>query len=256
MHTTPVALTVALPAYEEGPNLAVLLPELKRVLETLGVTWEIVVVDTETPHDDTPAVCAASGATYLPRRGGPEYGHAVRTALAASRGRHVVMMDADGSHAPEFITKLWAEREAANLVIASRYVAGGGTDNPAVLILLSQIVNVVFRLVLGLRCADVSNSLRLYTGADVRALKLTCHNFDVVEEILVDLTFSRPGYTVKEIPFTFGRRKEGKTKRNLWTFAWSYLATIQRLYLLKRRALTPLASTQPLCDEAGRDRGR
>jgi dolichol-phosphate mannosyltransferase len=212
------------------------------VLDGLGAAWEVIVVDTETPHDETPAVCAALGVTYLPRQGGPAYGHAVRTALRASRGRYVVMMDSDGSHSPDFIAKLWAERDAASLIIASRYVAGGGTDNPAVLILLSRIVNVVFRMVLGLRCSDVSNSFRLYRGTDVRALELTCDNFDVVEEMLVDLVFSRPAYSVKELPFTFGRRKAGQTKRDLWAFAWSYLATLIRLYRLKRRAQKPAPS--------------
>jgi dolichol-phosphate mannosyltransferase len=45
-------------------------------------------------------------------------------------------------------------------------------------------VNVVFRSVLGLKCADVSNSFRLYRGDELRGLQLECDNFDIVEEIL------------------------------------------------------------------------
>ncbi len=229
-------LTIVVPAYEEGPNLAGLLPRIQQVLEPLGITAEILVVDTEVPHDDTPAVCERLGVTYLPRRGGSLYSHAVRTGLAASRGRYVVMMDADGSHGPEFIAKLWAQRDAADLVIASRYVPGGHTENPALLVLLSRIVNVVFRVALGLQCSDVSNSFRLYRGADVRALDLHCENFDIVEEILIDLVFSHPGYRVKEIPFTFAKRQLGRTKRELWSFALGYLATLARLRRVKRAA--------------------
>jgi len=234
-------LTIALPAYEEGPNLELLLPRLHATAAGLHIPYEIIVVDTETPRDDTPAVCARHGVRYVPRQGGPLYSHAVRTALAASRGHRVVLMDADGSHGPGFVANLWAERDAADLVIASRYVAGGRTENPAVLIFLSLTVNVVFRLVLGLKCADVSNSYRLYRGDDVRALTLECENFDIVEEILVKLCCARPGYRVKEIPFTFEKRKAGKTKRNLLRFALSYVGTLRRLARLKRQARRSLS---------------
>jgi dolichol-phosphate mannosyltransferase len=231
-------LTVALPAYEEGTNLTILLPLLKETVAGLGISFEILVVDTETPHDNTPDVCMRNAVRYLPRQGGSLYSHAVRTAIEASRGRWVVFMDADGSHGPGFVAKLWAEHEAADLVIASRYTPGGRTENPALLIFMSLAVNLVFRLALGLRCADVSNSFRLYSGDDLRALTLQCENFDIVEEILVKLCALHPGYRVKEIPFVFEKRKTGRTKRSLVTFAFSYLATLMRLRRLQRTART------------------
>jgi dolichol-phosphate mannosyltransferase len=230
-------ITIALPAYEEAANLEILLPRLKEVLGSLGIGYEIVVADTEQPHDETPAVCARHGAVYLARVGGSLYSHAVITALKASLGQWVVFMDADGSHSPEFIEKLWAERKNADLVIASRYMPGGRTENPFILVLLSKIVNVIFRLTLALKCADVSNSFRLYRGKDLRALQLECDNFDIVEEILVKLTCLHPTYRVKEIPFYFEKRKAGKTKRNLVAFAVSYLGTLFRLGRLKREAV-------------------
>lgn len=231
-----VQLTVALPAYEEAENLRILLPILRETLAGLGVTCEIIVVDTESPHDDTPAICRANGVGWIARTGGPLYSHAVRTALAASRGQWVIMMDSDGSHSPLFVERLWAERHRADLVIASRYVRGGRTENPAILIFLSLMVNVIFRLVLDLAVADVSNSFRLYRGDDVRALTLECEHFDIVEEILVKLAFSRAGYRMLELPFTFEKRKAGQTKRDLVAFAFGYVGTLMRLHRLKRRA--------------------
>lgn len=232
---TGVQLTVALPAYEEGANLQTLLPLLRTTLAGLGVTHEILVVDTEVPRDDTPDVCAKHAVRCVARRDGPLYGHAVRTALAESRGRWVVMMDADGSHAPRFVQELWSARDRADVVIASRYVTGGRTDNPAILIFLSHAVNIIFRLVLGLPVADMSNSFRLYRGDDVRALTLECENFDIVEEILVKLAFSHDGYRMLELPFTFETRKAGQTKRNLVAFAFTYVGTLGRLLRLKRQ---------------------
>lgn len=229
MSSSPL-LSIVLPAYEEAANLRELLPELHRVAKTLTPEYEILVIDAAEPRDDTPQVCADNGIRCIPRTGGARYGNAVCTGLRTSTGRHVIMMDADGSHSPDFIAQLWAYRDEYDLVIASRYVRGGQTENPFILIFLSLVVNITFRLVLGLRCQDVSNSFRLYRGDDVRKLQLECVNFDIVEEILVKLNLqSDSPFRIKEVPFTFGKRKEGKTKRNLAAFAVSFAYTLYRL---------------------------
>ena len=235
VNDAPPELSVVLPAYREADSLRKMLPVLNEVARSLTSRYEIIVIDAEQPLDDTPASCRDAGAACVPRRGGAAYGHAIRTALAVAQGRHVIFMDADGSHNPRFLPQLWAERERADLVIASRYVRGGKTENPAVLIFLSLMVNVVFRLVLGLKCYDVSNSLRLYRGDALRGLQLKCDNFDIIEEILIKLSYSQPGYRIKEVPFTFERRKAGTTKRRLLAFAIGYVATLLRLFRLKRQ---------------------
>jgi dolichol-phosphate mannosyltransferase len=226
-------LTVVLPAYEEAPNLEMLLPSLRQAATALGSTFDIMVIDTQQPRDNTPEVCRQNGVRYVPRESGPLYGHAIRTALGQATGQWVIFMDSDGSHNPSFLPKLWEQRHNADLVIASRYVQGGKTENPAVLIFMSLMVNVAFRLALGLKCYDVSNSFRLYRGDDLRALRLKCNHFDIVEEILVKLAVSHPRYRIKEIPFVFEKRKAGKTKRNLLTFALGYVVTLARLMKMK-----------------------
>ena len=229
-------LSIVLPAYEEAENLKFLLPRLKTVASSLGQSHEILVVDAQTPRDETPAICRENGVRYVPRAEGALYGHAIRTAVKEARGTFVILMDADGSHNPDFLPKLWEHRSDADLVIASRYIAGGGTENAAILILMSLTVNVVFRIALGLKCHDVSNSFRLYRGDDFRALRLKCDHFDIVEEILIQLTTAHPGYRVKEVPFRFEKRKAGQTKRNLFTFALGYGITLLRMMKLRREA--------------------
>jgi dolichol-phosphate mannosyltransferase len=235
MNPASLELSVVLPAYQEADSLRQILPVLNDVARSLMASCEILVIDTEQPLDDTPNICAELGVTYMPRRGGALYGHAIRTALQAARGRYVIFMDADGSHNPRFLPQLWAERDHADLVIASRYVRGGKTENPAVLIFLSLMVNVVFRVVLGLKCYDVSNSFRLYRGDALRRLELECDNFDIIEEILIKLSHSQPDFRIKEVPFTFEKRKGGTTKRRLVAFAIGYLGTLRRLSNFKRQ---------------------
>jgi len=170
---------------------------------------------------------------YLPRLGGSLYSHALKTGINNSSGKWVLCMDSDGSHATSFIPKLWESRNEADIIVASRYVTGGHTENPAALIFLSYLVNVIFRLVLGLECRDLSNSFRLYQGDALRSLSLECQNFDIIEEILLKLNLAKSGFTIREIPFTFEAHKSGKTKKDLLSFNLTYLVMLRWLHKLK-----------------------
>lgn len=223
------ALSVILPAYLEEENLRILLPRLSATLKGLDATYEILVVDTDLPLDRTADVCAAFGAIHVPREGGNRYGDAVRTGIARASGEHTLFMDADGSHAPEFIPQLWSRCADASVVIASRYVEGGLTENSAALVLMSRVLNVTYSVVLGLDCRDVSNSFKLYRTEKLKALKLSCDNFDIVEEILFKLRRRDPRLTILELPFSFKKRMFGQTKRNLFLFTLTYVYTMIRL---------------------------
>jgi dolichol-phosphate mannosyltransferase len=225
---------VILPAYSEEENLRLLLPRIKQACEGLSASHEILVVDTMSATDATPELCEDEGVTYLNRTGGNLYGDAIRTGIAASSGRYVIFMDADGSHPPHFLHDLYDQREAADIVVASRYVEGGFTENNVILIWMSWIVNMGYRLVLGLKCKDVSNSFKLYPGAPLRDLSLKCDNFDIVEEILYKMVRATPGAKIKEIPFSFKKRMFGQTKRNLLAFIFSYVVTLFRLRFAAR----------------------
>lgn len=222
-------LSVVLPAYLEEENLRILLPRLNKVLKKLDVDGEIVVVDTVSPLDQTADACRENSARYVARRGGNSFGDAVRTGIAEARGRYTVFMDADGSHAPEFIPELFSRRTLADVVIASRYVEGGYTENSFLLVLMSRVVNIAYSVVLGLKCKDVSNSFKIYRTEDLQQLKLTCSNFDIVEEILLKLSRGIPGFRALEIPFSFKKRMFGETKRDLVKFILTYIGTMVRL---------------------------
>jgi dolichol-phosphate mannosyltransferase len=224
-------LSIVLPAYNEEENLRLLIPRIRQVCEALSPSFEILVVDTVTPIDGTAEVCAEQQIRYLNRTGGNLYGDAVRTGIANSSGRFVIFMDADGSHPPHFLQDLYVRREEADVVVASRYVSGGFTENSRILVLMSWLVNMGYRLVLGLKCKDVSNSFKLYPGTALRALSLRCDNFDIVEEILVRMMQANPGFRILEVPFTFKKRMFGQTKRNLVSFVFSYAVTLMRLRL-------------------------
>ncbi len=224
-----VTLSIILPAYMEEENLRQLLPRVSAVLSGIDPDGEIIVVDTLTPLDNTEEVSRKYGVRYLNRRGGNFFGDAVRTGIAEARGEYVIFMDADGSHPPEFIRELWRERGNGDVVIASRYIKGGATDNSRLLVLMSHIVNLVYSVVLGLKCKDVSNSFKLYRGAMLKELTLGCKNFDIVEEILFKIKRKNRDLRIKELPFSFKKRMFGTTKRNLFVFIFSFVVTLLKL---------------------------
>jgi dolichol-phosphate mannosyltransferase len=224
------SLTIILAAYCEGNNLNILLPKLIAVANEISTNSDIIVVDTQQPMDDTEQICQKYGVRMVRRRDGNDYGDAIRTGITESTGDYVVIMDADGSHNPEFIKQLWKNRVCADIVIASRYIAGGRTDNPWLLVTMSRILNGLFKVIAKIPILDVTNSFRLYRGNILRRLSLEYRHFDIIEEILAkELWLNKPAAKVTEIPFEFGRRLSGQSKRNLVVFSYHFLTAIFRL---------------------------
>jgi dolichol-phosphate mannosyltransferase len=232
-----VVLTIMLPAYGEADNLRLLLPVIKQVTRELGVSSEIMVLDAQISLDDTQAVCAENQVLWMPRTGGNRYGDAIRTGIRSSKGEYVISMDSDGSHNPQFIHELWKNRLNADVVIASRYIPGGVTENPWLLVAMSRVLNVIFKIFVGIPVYDVSNSFRLYRGNLLRSVTPTYANFDVLEEILAKIIWGEPNHsaTILEIPFHFEQRKYGKPKRRLIVFGLQFMTALFKLRLLRSK---------------------
>jgi dolichol-phosphate mannosyltransferase len=229
-------LSVVIPSYLEAESLRTLLPAIKTGAAALTPSFEVLIVDTQAPLDDTAAVCQLHGVRHLHRTGGNQYGDAVRTGIREARGRYILSMDADGSHSPSFFPALWAKRDRFDIVIGSRYMAGGHTENPAILIWMSYVVNLTFRIAFSIRAKDVTNSFRLYRADVLRALTLESDDFDILEEILITAITKHPSTTIGEVPITFSRRKAGESKRKLVQFAFGYLKTLQKLRKFQKAA--------------------
>lgn len=229
-----------MPAYGEAENLRLLLPIIKKMAEELEISSEIIVLDTQTPVDDTQAVCAENQVVWLPRTGGNRYGDAIRTGIRASKGEFVISMDSDGSHNPQFIHELWKNRLNADVVIASRYIPGGITENPWLLVAMSRVLNVIFKIFVGIPVYDVSNSFRLYRGELLRTIYPTYANFDILEEILARIIWGEQHDSAKilEIPFRFEQRKHGKPKRRLIVFGFQFMTALFKLRSLRSRYRT------------------
>lgn len=237
-------LSVCIPCYKEAENLEVLLPRLKQCLNEADIEAEIILMDTIEPMDNTCDVCSKFSSSaeivtvrYMQREGGNNYGDAIRTIFSKAQGNMIIIMDADGSHAPEDCVKLYKTMQNGNydIVIGSRYIKGGKTDNPFILVFMSYVLNISYRLFFRLNVSDVSDSFRIYKSEIVKGLNLQCENFDVVEEILIKANLNK-SLNIKEIPIVFNKRMYGESKRDLFRFILSYIGTIKKLKKIQRAA--------------------
>ena len=118
-------LCVVIPAYLEEENLRLILPRIGNVLRSMSLEYEILVIDTCEPIDQTPNVCAQYlDVRYINRTRGNFYGDAVRTGIREANAHYVLFMDADGSHTPEFIPRLFERRKENDIVIEGCTVSG------------------------------------------------------------------------------------------------------------------------------------
>jgi glycosyltransferase involved in cell wall biosynthesis len=226
-------LSIAIPALNEGPNLALLLPDLQEVLGSLNLGYEILVV-TRQADEQTVRAAEGAGARVIEQqeRG---YGGALLAAFAAARGRYLLTMDADLSHPPNFIRDLWSQRHAAEVTVASRYVDGGSAHMPVSRYLLSRTLNMLFGLGLSLPVRDLSSGFRLYKLNVVREQTLNARDFDILQEILVRAYAD--GWRTQEVPFAYASRRHGSSNARVFRFGLAYLRTFFVLWKLRNSIL-------------------
>ena len=227
--TPSVDLTILVLAWNEAGNLRTLLPRLRATLERMHVSHEVIVVDAGST-DGTPQVAAEEGARVA-RQTEPGYGGALRMGFGVARGRYIATMDGDHQHDPDFLEAMWAAREKAALVIASRYVDGGRADMPIYRKLFSRVLNRVYGFGLGVHFRDMSSGFRLYRRTVITSIRIEGRNFDVLEDILLRLVAD--GYGVLEVPLHHKARFTGRSHVMLLQFVASYLRTFWRLRRLR-----------------------
>ena len=231
-----VDIAIVIPAYCERENFVELIPaihdQFRDVPSLVGVQYSVIpVVERNSVDCD---FLNGLGAISIERAPSDSFGDAMRTGIArgCEVARNVIVMDADGSHAPTTIPRLWEARQDtpdADIVIASRYVAGGSTANNFPLRVMSRSLNLAYSLVLSLDVRDISTNFKLYRSELLRDMELESVNFDIVEEILAKAAFSNHTLTIVEIPDHFHARKYGESRRHLGPFVLTYLLTLIRL---------------------------
>jgi dolichol-phosphate mannosyltransferase len=224
-----VELSIVIPAWNEGENVKVLLERLRPVAAKIDRDHEIAIV-VPSEADTTCAPARAAGARIIVQTE-PGYGGALRAGFAETRGRSVLTMDADCSHDPHFLLPMWAARDRAQVVIASRYVQHGHAEVELSRAILSWILNGFFRTLLALPLRDISSGFRLYDRRVLDEVRSTGRDFDVLEELVIRAYLA--GFAVEEVPFHYRPRLTGRSHAKLIKFGIAFLKTAWRMWKLR-----------------------
>jgi dolichol-phosphate mannosyltransferase len=208
---------VCLPTYNERENLE----SMVRAISAAAPAVRVLVIDDGSP--DGTGEIADRLAAELPhvevlhrstKEGlGPAYLAGFRVAL--ERGAAFVLeMDCDFSHDPNDVPRLIAAAADADLVLGSRYIAGGSVANWGLLRrAISAFGSVYARVVLGVAVRDLTGGFKCY-----RRVALESIDLDAVASrgyaFQIETTYRvlRAGMRVVEVPIRFVDRVHGGSK--------------------------------------------
>lgn len=210
---------VVLPTYNEAENLAAIAAAILDALP--GAT--LLVVDDNSPDgtgaiaDDLAARDPRIRAAHRPGKQGLGRAYLEGFGVALDAGASVVVqMDADWSHDPAALPGLIAPvtDDRADLVIGSRYVAGGAvTDWGLLRRIVSRGGSTFARLVLGLSPHDLTGGFKAWRGTTLGAVPFGgVRAGGYVFQIEMTYRADRLGARIAEVPITFRDRRLGQSK--------------------------------------------
>ncbi len=193
-------VTLVLPAKDEAGAIAATLRSLPRAtLHATGYRTEVVVLDGQS-KDGTEAIARACGATVVRDRGKGK-GCALREARAAFQGDFLVMLDADGTYAPDAIPRVIAllARGDADVVMGDRRVLAGSMTR------LHRVGNSLLSLgasvLYGRRVPDLCTGLWGFRMDALRRLPLRSDGFELESELFA--LSARLGLRIRHAPVDY-----------------------------------------------------
>jgi dolichol-phosphate mannosyltransferase len=234
-------IVVVIPTYNEADNLPVMAAELW----DLGIPGlSILVVDDNSP-DGTGRIAddmvkrypGKIGVIHNPATGGLGRAYRIGFDAALEQGAElIIQMDCDFSHSPSHIPEMLEKIKQVDVVVGSRYVAGGKLDErwETGRYLLSWWANAIYtRLLLSLDVKDTTAGFKCWRAEALRGINLdrissNGYSFQFEMAYLAQ----RLGYRVLEIPIYFEDRRIGHSKLTIpikieaavraWQILWRY----------------------------------
>lgn len=209
---------VIIPTYNEKENIEAIV----RKVFSLPVPFDILIVDDNSPDGTANIVKGLQqefDALHLLERKeknglGTAYIAGFKWCLERNY-THVIEMDADFSHNPEDLPKLYqACVNGADMSIGSRYVTGVNVVNwPMSRVMLSYFASKYVRLITSLPIHDTTAGFVCYSAKVLQQIRLDEIRFKgYAFQIEMKFTAWKYGYTLVEVPIIFTDRTLGQSK--------------------------------------------
>lgn len=232
MSTPGLDLSVVIPTFNEEENLSILWPELRAVLDGLGLRYEVIFVD-DGSQDRSAEIIREfhqqdSRVRLVRLKVNSGETAATDAGLRAARGRHVVTMDADLQNDPHDIPTLLSQLDRWDAATGWRVKR----DDPWTKRIASRIAN---RIRNTLSQDDIRDS-----GCTFRAFRRECLGALVLYRgfhRFIPTLLRMQGYRVVEVPVNHRPRRFGQTKYGIWNRAVSALKDLLVVRWMKDRQL-------------------
>lgn len=223
----PTDLTIVIPTYKEAGNI----PELVKRIRASCDGAHILFVD-DSPDTDTVKAAEALNCRVIHRTTKRGLSSAIIDGIIAAETKKVIVMDADLQHPPEVLPRMAEALEKHDLVVGSRWVAGGGVkDWSFKRVLVSKFANVL-ALPLASKIKDRTSGFFGVNKDCVDTARLSPIGWKTGLEIMVKGKYR----SVAEVPFIFVPRTVGESKFNFKQVR-DYLKQLFFLYMSKWRIL-------------------
>ena len=227
---------VIIPTYNEKENIE----KIIRAIFALEKCFHILVIDDGSP-DGTATIVKGLMATefadrlfIMERQGklglGTAYIAGFKWGLARQYD-YIFEMDADFSHAPNDLPRLYAAcaDEGYDLAIGSRYVSGVNVVNwPIGRVLMSYFASKYVRFITGFKVHDTTAGFKCYKRRVLETIDLDAIRFKgYAFQIEMKFTTYKCGFKIKEVPVIFVNRVEGVSKMNGSIFGEAFFGVMK-----------------------------
>lgn len=227
-------ISVVIPLRDEEDNVVPLHGELTDVLDQLGVSYEVILVDdgsTDGTFQQLAGIQAQDAAVKVIRFT-RNFGQtaAFAAGFAEARGEYIVTLDGDLQNDPRDIPEMLKLARRKDIVSGWRRIR---KDSFLTRHLPSAIANWLLGLVTGVRLHDNGCSLKVYRAKVVKPLKLRpgLHRY-------LPAIASQLGGRVAEVEVNHRARQHGRSKYNL-SRTFRVIADLTQLRRMMREAADP-----------------
>jgi dolichol-phosphate mannosyltransferase len=225
---------IIIPTYNERENIE----KIIRKVISLPKQFNILIVEDSSP-DGTGEIVKKlitefPGRIFIEERKGKlglgtAYIHGFRWAMAHNY-EYIFEMDADFSHNPEDLVRLYAacKDQGADMSIGSRYINGVNVVNwPMGRVLMSYYASAYVRFITRMKIRDTTAGFKCYTKKVLETIDLDKIRFiGYAFQIEMKFTAWKHGFMIVEVPIIFTDRTEGQSKMSKGIFKEAILGVL------------------------------